>query len=327
MLQILSRRWFLLALVAVIVIGMGWSGQLTGTADAVPRRLIVATVLFLMALPLEFRAMWGVLRSPYPSLLAIALNTGLVPPLAWIVSRYLPHGLREGMIIAAAVPCTLASAAVWTRRAGGNDAVALLVTMLTNLACFVVVPAWILALLGTQVELDAISMVARLLKLVVFPIVAAQLLRRIRSLAFWATDNKKGLSVVAQLGILSMVFVGAVKSGNQLRGVDGGAVTAIDWAVMLGGVIAVHWVVLALGRRVALWGGADRADAIAVAFAGSQKTLMVGLDLSIEYAAVFGGLAVLPMVAYHVGQLILDTLIADRWRSSTALRAASDESE
>ena len=30
----------------------------------------------------------------------------------------------------------VASAAVWTRRAGGNDAVALIVTISTNLACF-----------------------------------------------------------------------------------------------------------------------------------------------------------------------------------------------
>jgi sodium/bile acid cotransporter 7 len=258
--------------------------------------------------------MWGVLRSPYPSLLAIALNTGLVPPLAWIVSRFLPHGLSEGMIIAAAVPCTLASAAVWTRRAGGNDAVALLVTMLTNLACFAVVPAWILVLLGTQVDIDAMAMVNRLLMLVVLPIVLAQCLRRIRPLAFWASDRKRALGTIAQWGILAMVFVGAVKSGNQLRGLEGTAVAAVDWVIMVGGVLAVHALVLAIGRAAALAIGASPADAVAVAFAGSQKTLMVGLDLSIEYAAVFGGLAVLPMVGYHVGQLVLDTLIADRWR-------------
>ena len=38
---------------------------------------------------------------------------------------------------------------------------------------------------------------------------------------------------------------------------------------------------------------------------------MVGLSVATEY---FGGLAILPMVAYHVGQLVLDTIIADRWR-------------
>jgi sodium/bile acid cotransporter 7 len=54
-----------------------------------------------------------------------------------------------------------------------------------------------------------------------------------------------------------------------------------------------------------------RKDQAAVAFAGSQKTLMIGLAIAVE----FGGLAVLPMMAYHVGQLLVDTLLADRLRA------------
>jgi sodium/bile acid cotransporter 7 len=54
-----------------------------------------------------------------------------------------------------------------------------------------------------------------------------------------------------------------------------------------------------------------RTDRSAVAFAGSQKTLMIGLAITVD----FGGLAVLPMMAYHVGQLLVDTLLADRLRA------------
>ena len=39
---------------------------------------------------------------------------------------------------------------------------------------------------------------------------------------------------------------------------------------------------------------------------------MVGLDIAISY---FGGLAILPMVAYHFIQLMADTVIADKLRS------------
>ena len=58
--------------------------------------------------------------------------------------------------------------------------------------------------------------------------------------------------------------------------------------------------------------GFSRAQQIAVGIAGSQKTLMVGLDIAITYV---GGLAILPMVVYHVAQLLADTVIADRLRS------------
>ena len=48
-----------------------------------------------------------------------------------------------------------------------------------------------------------------------------------------------------------------------------------------------------------------------LAFRESQKTLAVGLHVAVTY---FGGLAILPMVAYQVGQLFLDARIADRLR-------------
>jgi sodium/bile acid cotransporter 7 len=53
----------------------------------------------------------------------------------------------------------------------------------------------------------------------------------------------------------------------------------------------------------------SREDAIAVGFAGSQKSCMVGLEVCAQL-----DVTVLPMVAYHVGQLLADTVIADRFR-------------
>ena len=78
---------------------------------------------------------------------------------------------------------------------------------------------------------------------------------------------------------------------------------------MIAAVLFVHiasfWLGLGLARLFRLpWG-----DQLAVAFAGSQKTLMVGMNVSMG-----AGFSVLPMVAYHVGQLLVDTVIADRLR-------------
>ena len=42
--------------------------------------------------------------------------------------------------VAAVVPCTLASASVWTRKAGGDDSISMMTTVVTNLACLLVVP-------------------------------------------------------------------------------------------------------------------------------------------------------------------------------------------
>ncbi len=78
------------------------------------------------------------------------------------------------------------------------------------------------------------------------------------------------------------------------------------------GCVVVHMAGLILGlvggRVVCL----SRPDRIAVGFAGSQKTLPVGLLLFSAYYRDDYPLAVLPLLLYHLAQLLLDTLIAYR---------------
>ena len=87
---------------------------------------VVAIVTFIMALPLETSAFWSAVRRPGAAWLGAFMNAGVCPPLGWLASLVLPPELAIGVIVATTVPCTLATAAVWTRRAGGNDAVAFL---------------------------------------------------------------------------------------------------------------------------------------------------------------------------------------------------------
>jgi len=312
--QTLRRRWFLLMLIATLAVGMSWAEQFASLAKSLPRDWIIGSVLLAMALPLRIDAMWATLRRPAPALLAVAINLLVVPLLAWGASHLLSGDLALGMIIAAAVPCTLASAAVWTRLAGGNEAVSLLVTMITNLSCFLVTPALLFFFAGqSESAVPFAQMTQKLLVLIVLPIFAAQLLRAWPRVGQWATAHKTGLSAYAQLGILSIVFVGAVTCGRKLANLeDQLAPIAGQIALMIVLVAAVHSVAWWIGYKTAAQLGMDRGEQLAVAFAGSQKTLMVGLAIALP----FGGLTVLPMLAYHVEQLLIDTLLADRMRET-----------
>jgi solute carrier family 10 (sodium/bile acid cotransporter), member 7 len=312
MLAFLYRRLFLIALVAVLLGGMNWPVTLEPVADWLPGNALVALVTFIMALPLETSALWRAIRRPGPAWLASAINGGIAPPLGWLASRVLPLELAAGVILACTVPCTLATAAVWTRRAGGNDAIAFLVTAITNLSCFIVVPAWLVVLLGVHAGVDIGGIAYSLVVMVVLPILAAQALRQWRAIGAWATTHKKGLSRIAQFGVLLMVFSSAVKCGRQLQALPSdSAVTPSSIVAMTGVVTAVHVLLLLLGASASRALGIPRGDAIAVAFSGSQKTLVVGAYL----AKSIGPLAILPMVAYHAVQLVLDTIIADRLNS------------
>jgi sodium/bile acid cotransporter 7 len=143
---------------------------------------------------------------------------------------------------------------------------------------------------------------------VVTPIILAQLLRQVRPIGARADAHRHALSRLAQFGVLLMVFVGAVRCGEELqKASDPTLFSPIHLIAMIVAVIAIHGALLLISAGLCRILGIGRGDAIAVMFAGSQKTIMIGAYL----AAAIGPLAILPMVAYHAAQLVVDTLVAD----------------
>jgi sodium/bile acid cotransporter 7 len=266
-----------------------------------------------MALPLEARTMWQTLTRPVAPALGVLMNSVGVPLITWLVVvtvgwPLLGKDLALGLLVAAAVPCTLASAAVWTRRAGGNDAASIMVTVVTNATCFLVTPFWLLVSTGAKTELDAGAMVTKLALVVVLPMTVAQIARLARPVGHWATRHKTPLGVIAQLGVLAMIFIGSVQTGQKFASGDARP-TILQMATLLVAVVGVHVFVLWAGMRIARLLRLSSGDQISVGLAGSQKTQMVGLQICIDL-----GFNIIPMVAYHVSQLLIDTLIADRFR-------------
>lgn len=331
MIPILRRQWFLIALGSLLAIGFAFSPRLHPLTSRIDNRYIVAAVLFFMALPMDASSMWRALRYPKAVLLAVVLSYGALPLAAWGLSHLLREDLGHGLMIAAAIPCTLVSASVWTRRAGGNDAVAVLVTMLTNMTCFVVTPWWLVLTTGRDVQLDPWAMMVMLAVAVVLPMAAAQLLRLQPVLGAWASRHKLPIAAVSQTGILTMVLLGAVDIGMRLRQPPPGppdvagpvqaqpqdtAAPGWDsWLTMAVVVLTVHGAALSAGHLLGGALGLDRPDRIAVGFSGSQKTFAVGLFIAQQH---FGGLSMLPVIVYHVLQLVVDTAVADRLRQSAA---------
>ncbi|MDA0660728.1 MAG: bile acid:sodium symporter [Planctomycetota bacterium] len=309
----LRRQWFLLALVVILAIGFtGWRGLEPITKWRTLHLWIVSGTLFCMSLPLQTTLIGRALARPWAAILAVFCNFCILPLFAWPIAMLLPRPLAMGLLVTASTPCTLASAAVWIRRAGGNDAIAMVVTILTNSTCFLVTPIWLLWFTRTKVDLDWQKMVGQLALLVVAPMVLAQALQQIGPIGRWAFARKQKLSLLAQTGILSMVLVGAINSGREISQTKEN-LPPFAWLQMIAACASLHVLGLVAGFTLGRVTRLAREEWIAVGIAGSQKTLMVGLQIALEY---FGGLTILPMVTYHVSQLLIDTLVADRLRAN-----------
>ncbi len=309
--KILRDQWFLILLMLALSLGYVFAYPLSWLTDiAWLKWLIVGLTMLCMTWPLETKQLVRAGTKPLAPSIAIFLNLVAAPLLAWPLSRFLGSELGPGLILAAAVPSTLASSAVWTRRAGGNDSVSMVVTIVTNLLCFVVTPAWVYGLIGISVPQSVlVATIVNLGMFVVFPMVIGQLLRIHRGSATWATNHASRLSIAAQIGILLITLIGSVSMRIRFDGLPANEIGLNHLAATIVLVLFHHLAILISGIKLGEWTGCPIGDRIAIGFGGSQKTLMVGLSTALSM-----GLNIIPIVAYHALQLIVDTLIADRFR-------------
>jgi solute carrier family 10 (sodium/bile acid cotransporter), member 7 len=225
--------------------------------------------------------------------------------------------------VATIAPCTLASAAVWTRRAGGNVAVAMLTTLITNLACLVTIPVSLhfspvdLVMAGGESGLDKLSQgldpwdqFKSIAFLVVLPILLGMGMRQWFA-AKWADRRSVFLTRFGQTGILMMVAFGSAAS-FRFGFAEGW--TSVPKIVLV--TAGLHGIALAIAYAATIAGGYPPSDAIASGISGSQKTLMVGLQISLDL-----GVSVVPMLAYHIVQLLMDTVLADYFASRNGQQA------
>lgn len=326
MLNFLQTRWFLISLISLIGIGFAIGSHVETERTVVfssrfisqGSRYLTALVLFLMSVTLDNGRLLAALRKPGAVLWAVLVNLLLMPLLAIALMRLqLNPDFSIGLLIAGCVPSTMAAASVWTRKAGGNDAVSLLVTIVTNASCFLVTPFWLVTGIGSQIEMETSSMIQRLLTTALLPIAVGQIMRMNVGVRAMTNRLKIAIGVISQLCILLMVFWASVQGGPQL--------TSEATSGQLLPAVVVVWVsclVLHVVAIVASFAGGrmlrfPREDVTAATFAGSQKTLPLGIYIANDLLADLNlAFAAFPILMFHTSQLLLDTFLVEplkRW--------------
>ena len=197
--------------------------------------------------------------------------------------------------------------------AQGNEATALLVTLLTTATSWLATTGWLMLGTGTQVGISLGNLMLGLFLVLVLPVGVGQSFQGIPSFARFAIRNKIGLGVVSKILVFSIIFKAAVEMFDKLEG-GSAAVAMSSILAVTAACLATHLTGLAFGFWSSRGLRFERPDQIAVAFACSQKSLPVALFLYQTYFESYS-LAVIPMAIYHMGQLIVDTFIAERLAS------------
>ncbi|MGF1577820.1 MAG: bile acid:sodium symporter family protein [Gemmataceae bacterium] len=314
MLEFVRKRWFLLGIIVGVVLAWFAPEALVWTLPITPQ-LVIGPGLFLMAWTLPTDDLRGALSRPWPGLWATFLSFTVVPGLASVsgLFSFVPDDVAVGLLIIASGPCTLASVVIWTRMADGNEATALLVIVWTSCVSVGATSAWLAWTTSTSVELSAWDMALKLFQAMLVPMGLGQLFRLYKPAARFATDHKKLLSSIAQLSILLIVWKACADMGTRFQQAPED-ISVVLLVTAVGMPVGVHLATLFVGLLTSQVLGFAHKDQIAIAFASSQKTLPVALLLFGTFYRGTHPLAVLPIAFYHFGQLIVDTVIAERLR-------------
>ncbi|XP_042388417.1 probable sodium/metabolite cotransporter BASS4, chloroplastic isoform X2 [Zingiber officinale] len=208
-----------------------------------------------------------------------------------------PYELITGLAAFCCMPTTLSSGVALTQLVGGNTALALAMTVLSNL-------------LGILIVLRDSS----------------------ESMAEFVDRNRQSLSMLSAV-LLSLVPWMQVSRSRPLLLTVKPAVfaTAVGMATLL------HFLLLAFNiisvKSLSVVSGGDKSifskneNARAVIIVSSQKTLPVLVAVVEQLHGALGepGLLVLPCVAAHIIQIIIDSFIVNLWLRKDQMSAATKE--
>lgn len=220
----------------------------------------------------------------------------------------LPPTVALGFLFLGALPSTVQSATAYSSLAGGNVAVSVVAAALLNiLGVFLSAPLFSL-MAGSEVAGFDLGALERVVLILLVPFIIGQvaqgrfghLVREHRRLATWM--DRLSIAIAVYVG-----FSGAVEQGLWQQ------VGPLDWLSLL--VLVGVFLVFGFGGAWLLGGtlGLARADRIAFLFAGGQKSIALGAPLaSLLFPPAIAGLLLLPVLTYHLLQLVLSAPLAAR---------------
>lgn len=316
----LLRHWFLLTLPLAFAGGamVPWLGAQGGPLHPdVSVHLAVAASFLISGLTLPSSALITALGRVRLHALVQVISFVIAPLLALAAGPALialgqPVALADGFLLLACLPTTIASCAIMTRAAGGDEAAALCNATGGNLLGVLATPLLLAVLLGTHVELPLGRILGQLALDVLAPLAIGQFLQYLGGQTL--AQRCAPLKVVSALAILFIVFTVSCGMFTSHDVASLGRTAAIVLALS----VVLHATLLALSWWSSGLIGLARPERIAVLFCASQKTLAIGAPLVaiVHPQQADLALAMLPMVLYHPVQLLADGIIAARLKTT-----------
>ncbi|KAK4593357.1 hypothetical protein RGQ29_017464 [Quercus rubra] len=221
------------------------------------------------------------------------------------------------------MPTTLSSGVALTHLAGGNSALALAMTVISNMLGILIIPFSISKSIadGVGVSVPTEQLFRSLVLTLLVPLIVGKVLREFfKGLGDFADQNRKLFLKLSALFLSLVPWIQVSRSRSLLLRVKPAIfLVAIGMGALLH-IILLAFNALAIKSLSAVSGGdksifSKRENASALVLVASQKTLPVMVAVVEQLGGAFGesGLLVLPCVAAHLNQIIMDSFLVNFW--------------
>ncbi|TFV97168.1 bile acid:sodium symporter [Algoriphagus kandeliae] len=248
--------------------------------------------------------------------LVIQVFTFLIfPVFVYFLLQFLPwigDDFKLGISYLSALPSTVSASVVMVNIAGGNIPAAIFNASISSLLGVVITPAWmgVLAEGMGQGEVDFLPTFLDLTIKVIIPVILGILLHGL--IYPLIKSHLAKLKYLDQSVIMLIVFTAFSDSFFQKVFTPYSLWTLIQIALTMLGLFILIWLAISLVSR---FFGFSLADRITALFCGSKKSLVHGVVIGkvIFPDPALLGLILLPVMLYHFQQLILGSILAERF--------------
>ena len=221
---------------------------------------------------------------------------------------------RLAILLCATQASTMATGIVLTEIAGGDVALAMVITICNNLATTALTPLGFRVFGQTEIGIDYVGMGWELAAKVVLPVIVGQCARPL--IGAFAMRHSRALSICSQLIILLYIYIGVVAGLGRLSG------QMLILPALLGFAITFHLALICgngiLGRLFMR----TSPERTAFVLCSSQKTLPTAMLIWQNYLPNLP-LGPLVAVSYHLAQLVLDSILAPGFKSLPLIRGGA----
>ncbi|MBK5191836.1 MAG: bile acid:sodium symporter [Flavobacteriaceae bacterium] len=261
----------------------------------------------------------------YRSHILIQLTTFVVFPLLTLLFiPFFDGGLQSRLWLAilflGALPSTVSSAVIMVAIARGNLPTAIFNATISGLIGIVATPLWLSIFMMKSGEFEILDILLKLFLQVLLPLIIGLLLQPY--LGKMARFHSSKLSLFDKSVIVLIVFN---SFSNSFTSNLFDTIKVLDLLKLFGIVLVLFFLIYGLIGYVCKLMDFGLKDTITAKFCGSQKSLIHG---TVMVKIIFGnsaslGLFLLPIMFYHILQLLLISIFAENYRKRTLQQSSN----